>query len=71
MNLSLFYSENLLIPGQSIFAGDSCSGKCNQTGTDPEASCQCNTACMRYNDCCKKFKNTRKVHFLIVSAKLN
>ncbi|CAL8126904.1 unnamed protein product [Orchesella dallaii] len=40
---------------RSIFADDSCQGRCNVTGTVPGAPCQCNTACVRYDDCCPDY----------------
>ncbi|ODM96550.1 Poly(U)-specific endoribonuclease [Orchesella cincta] len=36
------------------FADDSCAGRCNVSGTVPGA-CQCNTACIRFDDCCPDY----------------
>ncbi|XP_072238393.1 uridylate-specific endoribonuclease A isoform X3 [Leuresthes tenuis] len=33
---------------------DSCQGRCGY-GTDSSYSCQCNSACERYNDCCSDY----------------
>ncbi|KAL2091037.1 hypothetical protein ACEWY4_013300 [Coilia grayii] len=33
---------------------DSCQGRCGY-GTDPQYTCQCNSACERYGDCCHDY----------------
>jgi poly(U)-specific endoribonuclease len=39
-------------------AGDSCVGRCGQTGVDNTATCQCNPSCQTYGDCCTDFLPT-------------
>lgn len=39
-----------------IFVGsDSCEGRCNRTGTDPNFDCQCNIPCLNFGDCCNDY----------------
>ncbi|XP_055871280.1 uridylate-specific endoribonuclease-like isoform X1 [Biomphalaria glabrata] len=37
-----------------LIEGGSCQGRCN-SAVDSTKVCQCNTACLRYNDCCSDY----------------
>ncbi|KAM6979697.1 uridylate-specific endoribonuclease A [Aplochiton taeniatus] len=48
---------------------DSCQDRCGSAWADPNATCQCNSACERFNDCCFDYASECQSTALATSCK--